>query len=80
MEIVIAIAGALIKGLFSVIGLSMDNSATSEAEARKREVEGILETTDAERAIMDHVLEVENASIKPEDIFVPSAASADPVL
>ena len=71
MEIVIAIAGALIKGLFSVIGLSMDNSAKSEAEARKKELEGVLEATDVERDIMDHVLEVEHEGVRPEDIFAP---------
>lgn len=80
MEILIAIAAAIIKGLFSVIGLSMDNTAKSEAEARKKEVEGILETTDAERKIMDHVLEVENAGVKPEDVFVPSVADPSTIV
>ena len=72
MEILIAIIGVLLKGIFSIIGLSMDNKAKTEAEARKQEVAGILETTDAERRITETVKEVERAGVKPEDIFAPS--------
>jgi len=79
MEILIAIIGALIKGLFGVIGLSMDNSAKTEAAARKKETEAVLETTDVERDIMDHVLEVEHEGVKPEDIFAPELPSVDSV-
>jgi hypothetical protein len=71
MEILIAILGAIVKGVFSVIGVSMDNKAKIEAETRKKELEGVIETTDAERRITEHVREVENAGVKPEDIFAP---------
>lgn len=77
MEILVAIIGVILKGVFSVIGLSMDSSAKTEAEARKKEVEGVLETTDAERRIMERVLEVEHEGIKPEDIFAPGLPIAD---
>lgn len=79
MEIIVAIAGVLIKGLFSVIGLSMGSSAKTEAEARQKELEAVIETTDAERRIMDHVLEVEHAGVRPEDIFAPDIPGAGSV-
>jgi hypothetical protein len=77
MEIIVSIAGALLKGIFSLIGVSMDNSAKSEAEASKKALEEVIETSDAERDIMDHVLEVEHEGIKPEDIFAPELPSVD---
>ncbi len=81
MEILIALGGALLKGIFSIIGLSMDNSAKSDAEASKKQLEAVIDTSDAERDIMDHVLEVEHEGIKPEDIFAPELPSVDsPIL
>jgi hypothetical protein len=80
--ILISLFGAVLKGIFSLIGISMDNSAKSEAEARKKETEGILDTVDAERAIADRVKEVERDGVKPEDIFAPElpVPDLDPVL
>ena len=80
--ILISIVGAVLKGIFSLIGISMDNSAKSEAEARKKETEGVLETVDAEKRIADRVREVESEGVKPEDIFAPElpVPDLDPVL
>ena len=81
MEILISIIGVLLKGVLSLIGTSMENSARTEAEARKKELEAVLEGVDAERDIMDHVLEVEHAGVRPEDIFAPDipGVSSSPV-
>lgn len=80
IEVVIAIAGALIKGLCSVIGLSVENSARTEVEAAKRETRAVLETANVEREIMEHVLEVEREGVDPADIFAPSLPSASDVV
>jgi len=82
MEILVSIIGLVLKGVFSLIGISVGNTAKTEAEARKKEVEGILETTDAERAIAEKVKEVEREGVKVEDIFASGLpiADIDPVL
>lgn len=82
MEILVSIIGLVLKGVFSLIGIGVGNTAKTEAEARKKEVEGILETTDAERRITEKVREVESEGVKPEDIFAPDLPVADisPVL
>lgn len=77
MEIIVSIVGALLKGIFALIGVSMDNSAKSDAEASKKQLEAVIDVSDAERGIMDHVLEVEHEGIKPEDIFAPELPSVD---
>lgn len=80
MEILIAIAGALIKGLFSVIGLSIDNKDKSDAAASKKALEGVIETTDAERTITEKVREVEREGVEIADIFAPELPDAGPLL
>ena len=82
MEILIAIVGVVLKGVFSLIGLSMDNSAKAEAEARKKETEGVLDTVDAEKRIANAVRKAEIEGVRPEDIFAPDVPipDLDPVL
>jgi hypothetical protein len=71
MEILIAIIGALLSGLFKIIGISMENSAKSEAAAAKRETAAVIGTAEAEDRIREAGREVERAGLRYEDVFMP---------
>jgi len=71
MEILIAIIGALLSGLFKLIGISMDNSAKSDAAAAKRESAAVIGTVEAEDRIREAGREVERAGLRYEDVFMP---------
>jgi hypothetical protein len=75
MEILIAIVTALLGGLFKIIGISMDNSAKSDAEASKKETVAVLDVVDSEKKIRDSGREVERAGLRYEDVFVPRSGS-----
>jgi hypothetical protein len=77
MEIIIAIAGALIKGLFSVLGMSMESSAKSEAKAANARADQAIESVETEREIEKSVHEVPEIHVDPNDIF-GAAVSPDP--
>jgi len=71
MEILIAIIGALLSGLFKLIGISMENSAKSDAAAAKRESAAVIGTVEAEDRIREAGREVERAGLRYEDVFMP---------
>jgi len=77
---IIAIAGALLKGIFEVIAGSSESSARSEAEALKEELKSTEEAYELEKEIHKNIEDVDDVQLDPEDLFGASTYSADPVL
>jgi len=77
MEIIIAIVGALLKGIFGVIAGGMESSAKSEAKAANARADQVLESVEAERDIERKVREVPEIHVDPNDIF-GAVVSPDP--
>jgi len=69
MEILVAILGVLLKGVFSLLGASVESSARSEAKAANARSDQILESVEMERSIERAVFEVPDVHIDPNDIF-----------
>lgn len=71
MEILSGILIVIIKAVLSLIGMSMESSAKSDAAAAKKETAAVLDVTDSEKAIRDAGREVERAGLRYEDVFMP---------
>jgi hypothetical protein len=77
---IIAIIGAIFKGLFSVIADSSESSAQSEVESLKGQLESLEEAHETEKEIHKNIEEVADVQLDPEDLFGASTYTGDPII
>ena len=77
---IIAIAGAILKGLFGVIADSSESSAQSEVESLKGQLDSLESAYETEKEIHKNIEEADNVQLDPEDLFGASTYNVDPVV